>query len=51
MMYKSFTHHIQRYVILYAFEILAQVIRSEPYKVKHIKIQLNQEVWYVFANK
>ena len=49
MTYESFTHHIQRYVILSAFEILAQVIRSEPYKMKHIKTRWNQKVWNVFA--
>lgn len=38
MMFESFTDHIQRYVMLSAFDILTQVIKSEPYKVKHTKI-------------
>jgi hypothetical protein len=37
MTYKNFTHHIQIYVILSSFDIFAQVIKSEPYKVKHTK--------------
>ena len=35
---------------LNAFDILAQVIKSEPYKVKHTKTQQNQKVWNVFAH-